>query len=414
MSNNTILKLSWALDIPDYPVFPRFESWGNGPCFNFGVDLIQVDPEDWIKINMPSSGKKKLLATKLIWEHTIDRYLLLYYDIARNVHGDERCYADFPSEIDGKVKAIMSRPIKARKNISVPFDGVVSLREIKKLPDASSQNKKLAGISASKTTSYTYEVPCFTQSAYLNLLYKDIATKADANSQRLSLFFNGLPFRSSEVALHFELEDYIYHEWLTGISLSIEITAILLRFQNIQLRDLAFDDFCKEVLPKVALSPYIYTRIAVARHYFLQVLLDANRLKYVWNSNGINGLEGEAKERFFMLPRLHAGILSLEYEVPNICEGEQEEAMAHLLKLLSDVVVPLNLPTYVNSPLYGLAAFCHPRHKNVNYFTNKLSEEQSTMTDKLPRDRGNKEMLFKMVHEAVLKAIHPEIPEILI
>jgi len=342
----------------------------------------------------------------------MDRYLLLYYDVARRIRGDGSTYAKFPSEIDAKIKATMSRSIKDRKKIFVPFNGAVSSKEIKRLPDSLSRDKKLAGISASKATSDTYEIPCFVQTAYLNLLYKDIATKADANIQKLSPYFNGLPFRSCEVDLHFELEDYIYHEWLTGISLSIEITAILLRFEDIQLRDIAFNDFCEEVLPKVALSPYIYTRIAVARHYFLQVLLDANRLKYVWNSNGINGLEEKTKEQFFVLPRLHAGIISLEYETPNICDGEQEEVKTHLLKLLSEVVVPVNLSTYINSPLYGLAVFCHPLHENVNFFLKKLSEEQSAMTAKPPRKRGNEVKLFERVHKAVLTAIHPEIPEI--
>ena len=80
----------------------------------------------------------------------------------------------------------------------------------------------------------------------------------------------------------FKTEDYIAYELMTGLSLSVEITAILLEIDQ-EIRDLAFHYFCEYALADLVRIPFPYARSAAARNFFLQVNLDWSREKYKWS-----------------------------------------------------------------------------------------------------------------------------------
>lgn len=79
----------------------------------------------------------------------------------------------------------------------------------------------------------------------------------------------------------FRPEDYIAYELMTGLSLSVEITAILLEIDQ-EIRDLALYYFCEYAIMELVRIPFPYARSTAARNYFLQINLDWNKAKYEW------------------------------------------------------------------------------------------------------------------------------------
>lgn len=80
----------------------------------------------------------------------------------------------------------------------------------------------------------------------------------------------------------FKPEDYIAYELMTGLSLSVEITAILLEIDQ-EIRDLAFYYFYKHALTDLVRTPFPYARATAARNFFLQVNLEWTKAKYEWS-----------------------------------------------------------------------------------------------------------------------------------
>lgn len=79
----------------------------------------------------------------------------------------------------------------------------------------------------------------------------------------------------------FKPEDYIAYELMTGLSLSVEITAILLEIDQ-EIRNLALYYFCEYAIMELVRIPFPYARSTAARNYFLQINLDWNKAKYEW------------------------------------------------------------------------------------------------------------------------------------
>lgn len=77
----------------------------------------------------------------------------------------------------------------------------------------------------------------------------------------------------------FKPEDYIAYELMTGLSLSVEITAVLLEIDQ-EIRDFAFYWFCEYALEDLVRIPFLYARATAARNFFLQVNLDWTKAKY--------------------------------------------------------------------------------------------------------------------------------------
>lgn len=79
----------------------------------------------------------------------------------------------------------------------------------------------------------------------------------------------------------FNPEDYIAYELMTGVSLATEIMAVLMELDK-EIREPAFDSFCKYDLKKLVQLPFPYARASAVRNYFLQINIDWNRARYRW------------------------------------------------------------------------------------------------------------------------------------
>lgn len=79
----------------------------------------------------------------------------------------------------------------------------------------------------------------------------------------------------------FRPEDYIAYELMTGLSLSVEITAVLLEIDE-EIRNLALYYFCKYAIKDLVRSPFLYARSTAARNFFLQINMEWKNNKYEW------------------------------------------------------------------------------------------------------------------------------------
>jgi hypothetical protein len=204
---------------------------------------------------------------------------------------------------------------------------------------------------------------------------------------------------------NFTLIDYIYHEMYTGISLSIEITAVLLEFEDEILAEEALKAFQKHALKDIVFSPMLFTRICAARHFFQQILMEKMVDQYGWTSleKSVQDEERQWKQR---VNRACAHIGSA-YK-PVLCyvqDLEIDEALMHLTMLITKMKQPVDLFGYVNNPEHGLAVFCNPNHKNAKFFLDELKTGQEQKLQKDRRSSRREIRLFRKVHEMVRKAI---------
>lgn len=233
-----------------------------------------------------------------------------------------------------------------------------------------------------------------------------------------SLFYDGLIFRMEDFPdfdIKFNLEDYVMHEYFTGLSLSIEISAILLEFENEALRNRAFLEFRDKMLPEIVRCPYLFTRNSVARLFFQQILLECENRAYQWNAPRISKtFSGAEWDNLIQRATKCKSMLgSMPSAIVKNCE--LNDAIAHLESLIVQVQAPVNVFEYVQNASHGLALFCHSEHKYVDFFQNELKNEtkeikkDKTIDYSNVRVSGSKEhRIFQNVHRCVRYAIYGE------
>lgn len=406
--HNSIFELNWEQDFPDNPILPSHAS------------LIETDPLDSLVFTENILHRKNHHASKAIWLHTFDRYIYEYFCLAMQKNRGAKTEFALPctANIDTKIASYFSSSKKRRKQLPVNLSTLVSVKE--------------ADIPASVSTKYISDK--FALPAYLNCLCRSLITSKGATAQESSLFFDGLMYKEKEapgIVPAFSMEDYIVHEMITGIGLSIEIASVLLEFEDPDLRKRAFSSFAESALPILVRSHLFFTRNTVARHYFQEIQLEENIRKYQWNRIVQPDVFGEQDWRFVTdKALLHTQILArdvtfrvydrsdghnsqeitqLYFSVPydNIAvdNSQLSSALLHIEQLISKVHTPVNLLDYTKNPTHGLAVFCHPSHKNVDYYLDQLSRMDGNDTVKPPRCRSDADKVFSMVHKAVREAI---------
>lgn len=411
--HNSIFELNWELDFPEnhHAVFPPSKPVDEeekeypsilGEIVTYPQDrefafLIQADPQDLLQFSTPVHGAKKHHSTNLIWYQTLDRYIHQYYLLAKKRDATQQAVIELPLDIAEKYKHNRNRMKETSKELPVEM-AYLSL--------------VTAGFHA-KDKSTKYTTPRFTHATYLNMLYRHLWINKGAK-KKLSLYFDGVAFRDpvfNEIIPVFSIEDYIEHEYLTGISLSIEISAILMEFTDETLMMAALNSFCSEALPDIIRSPMIFTRNTVARQFFQQILFETSIQKYRWKEHSkirVSPAIDPAWHRLVQRATIHSRVLRTYQQPFEIVDSQIELALTHVENLLSIVKIPVNLPEYVNNPTYGLAPFCHPKHNNVDVFLKKLSafSKSDAGTKDLPRSRFYGSDIFVMVNERVKKALY--------
>ena len=402
----SIFDFEWGKDILESPkppeVMDAFEPLADDR-FVFGYDrktytYVQADPMDKLRFLEPVAGAKDHYVNKQIWQNTMDRYLEHYYRLVKRKAGGDGYTFPMPKVMENKLTSYYDTAKTRRKSMPRIIAHTVSM-------DSSVLEKKDQDF---------VTISCAGK-AYLNQACRWLLTKGKALHSK-SLFYDGLPLRVKykteegtkciTLVEDFSICDYMDHEMLTGISLSIEITAVLREFLDESLRERALAAFAETALPRVVRSRQLFTRIAAARNFFQQFLMEQNKDYYRWTTS-IRSHELSEEEWNAMVLRAgqHLDILEstpLRLDVP---EEDTDRAISHLERLLSKVEKPVNLMEYGKAPKHGLAAFCNENHHKIKNFLDELKDKDTKRITQIPRRRSEAHILFQSVHEMVKAAI---------
>ena len=361
--------------------------------------LAQRDPNDYIELES-GTGKIIINAHANAWKYTIDRYLNQYIHL-RNLQdmylgkmGYEKI--SFPYEVMEKYLN-NRRASKSRKK-----ELFIELTDFERLEQVGEASEN------------SYLFPKLGIAACLNLFCQSLGTRPNATSEILTPRHDGICFEIEDAEKFvpaFGIEDYYFHECFTGISLSIEITSILLEVSqkepNKVLWSNAFDAFCKKALPTIVSSSSLFTRNTVARLFFEQILLELTVNSYQW-TDSTKPLWEDKKYWNELVDRASFHLKKLE-TIPSCYDVEKSKIdceLAYIKALLSEMKFPIDLVSYSNNPTHGLAVFCNEKHKYVADFLSELADLVTDGETRVGnRYRAEADMVFQMVHRKTKEAI---------
>lgn len=382
---------------------------------------VRADPNDYIYLEMADGEKKIYHAHRQLWYSTIDKYLYAYYRLQEEKASGEWVELRQPDEANELLGRYWDRSQHRRKELPPIF---------------TLENVKNPGGRKAAKGYHVVVVPKYIKNAMGNLLWRWLAVRKNDIHEQESLAFDGLPLWLTEntdlkyewslesimtenesdedkkksiskvrAAGEFTLADYIFHEMNTGISLSIEITALLLEFEDQELMEKALQAFQKDALKDIVASPMLFSRICAARNFFQQILMEMAVDQYEWTLQKKTNQEEEIQwtQR---VNRARAHVLSLHKPVlSGLYDAETDKSLEHLTELIKKMKKPVDLLGYTEKPEYGLAIFCNQAHKNVKFFVDELriGQEQRRRDD--PDTSEYRYELFRKVHAMVRKAI---------
>lgn len=413
---NPILLFDWESDIQNTPA-PRRATFElkaariDEDGLPRGIDYepyvtVQADPLDVITIAEEGDVKKRFHMHPALWMHTLDEYINQYFRLSELLdatkNSSEWIEVTLPDDVIHKLKNQIKEVKHKRKRLDV---------------DTSffryAGNNALVGIEGDR-----YITPRLGAAVYINSLCRSLCTPTNATKKKLSLAYDGQKFGKTEFIPNFTLVDYYWHEAITGISLSIEITAILLEvYNNLPIEDLwktAFGEFCEKALPIIVRSRMFFTRNTVARSFFQQIYMEQTIYSYEWEGKERYSWKNHSYwESVIERALIPCGFLkSYPYE-PDIPVSELESSVSHLWELIKKVETPICFAEYIDNPTYGLAIFCNPKHKYVLPFLNELGQkpgEKKTAgvkpdKKKTARVKPYERKVFTEVHKAVKAAM---------
>lgn len=400
--NSHVLDFDWEKDIQATPIpiqyiydhRPKDPRRINGSFLGEPNQLVQADPDDMLVLSHKPMEKTTYHAYASLWKNTLDHYLYAYYHLTKKKYGNENVLYELPYESQEKYFNYIETSATRRKKL---LPGLVLGTSNR----CSSADKKFISISR------------FASSSSINTILRWLWTPSNASNQESSLFHDGLVFHledestvESEPVPPFTLVDYIEHELITGISLSIEITSVLLEIDDPALREAAFSAFVDNALDLAVASPLLFTRNTAARNFIQQIIMESNSQQYEWREDFTTPFVSTQQwQNAVQRARSHTEILRITPYDDYDTVSQIDSALDQITTLLSQVKSPVNLPSYVEKPTRGLAAFCHPDHKNIAYFLNKLGNEDMQQLTRIPRCREKEHQLFIQVHTKVKTAI---------
>lgn len=266
----------------------------------------------------------------------------------------------------------------------------------------------------------------------------------------------------------FQLEDYVAHELKTGISLSTEITAVVLELEE-AIREIALNKFFETALEDIVQFPFPFARISTARNFFQQISSEWSREKHLWNNRGSKGREAEILADAFRRARKHvnslynAPIYSSEqgdfqispdpdeleailhtekaqiedpmlprkyritrdpasgninsvrqYMVPFLPEfpdtkdpAQMDMYMEHIDAYLQWIRSPLDWSTIKGKPAEHLAVFTNPRHKHIPLLLNYIENGRMLKLfkgDAFPCAGSDAKKLYTRIHKRIRAA----------
>lgn len=384
---------------------------------------VEADPDDILVITTQRNNTQTtVLAHANLWKQTLDRYICTYFQLkSKQAEMEPRNNwqrISFPENVTNK---ILTHKKKYQKSLKTDIE---QKEKVKKKTRRLAINESCLQIpikNGSRIEGAGFETPSIGMPLYLNYYLRNLYLSPNAKVEKInSLPHNGLIFQipqnnnnqeqkeryieideSNNILYNipqFALEDYFLHELFSSISLTIEISAVLVemtsKYNNTDLWKKAFLDFKSRVLPTILTSNLFFTRNCVARAFFQQIFLELSIHAYQWNSNALFSWESEECWKKIIAHAVshvntirtnsRANIytidkkimeLNINYTEPeyDLSEFELNQSLSHLNSLIAQVSSPLNISKYIQKPTHGLALFCNPHHKNIDYYLDILS-----------------------------------------
>ncbi len=313
-----------------------------------------------------------------------------------------------------------------------------------------------------------YQLPEFALNAAQDILCKTLFLRPNATEQLSSLQLHGhfisekslenkqcFVVQSADAA-HFDLEDYFYYEYFTGVNLSLEITAALMEISDAspEIFDAEYIwDNVKENIKSLVQSPMLLSRNAVARYYILEIQNEfrdkQQRLPVGTEINGckkykplldsainraIKQVDIEAAKLFIPCKTESFHTLNRDknlrerspfesrqgsnepvadvgdvYKPSPICNYISQDALAwenaseYFKANLMTILDPVNPSEFLKNPRYGPFVFCNIKHAGVKDILDMIDVNAKEFN--ICRDRSKPIRLFQRVHKEILDSI---------
>ena len=275
----------------------------NGPAFQINQDVTAY-PKDTLTIKHGEGDEKTYRMYSTAWMRSLD-YLLYRYLIL--VLHDTKYSEEIkvPVEVREEYNHYLKDRSKDRRKKDHDFV----------LPDYYRELDEIDTRSGDETTGYEYfKTTSPVAPAILNVFCHGLFPQANSVQVR------GDPHRNAKlyeldgyengVIPDFKPEDYIAYELMTGLSLSIEIMAIVLEMNMDQeLRNLVLQYFFDYEIHSVVRLPFPYARASAARNYFLQIQMCYHKNPYQWSAEPQNDSAGAIVEKAAFSAREHINSL---------------------------------------------------------------------------------------------------------
>ena len=401
---NPILEFSWEKDIrPDVRVSrsyatPKPQTYlSDGTPWGVSLDtrpLFEREEADKLQLKDKQGLERPIKVNILDWSRSLDRYLYQYFLLIETKSMAQTKSDWVKYDLPDQIAAKLDNYIEAKK-----------IGRARKLPVTLDLLEEYAGSG--------YKIPRYFRACYLNQVCRGLAADSTATTSLLAPQQDGVAFWKNIEGEYprFEIEDYWLHEKTTGISLTIEISAVFLevgkKHKDDALWDKALETFIRKALPTIVRSPLFFTRNTVARRFFQQILMEQSIPSDQCNQTEISDWQIETYwNELIERATFHLNVLVPNPEVYNVPLPQVDEAISHIQKLLASVAEPVNMPAYVNDPKRGLAPFCDTRHAKVSYFTDRLYISKN---DSIRMNSKSQLTAFARIRKAVKEAIHLEI-----
>lgn len=376
-----------------------------------------------------NSRTYRFYATPIMLHKTFDYYLLSYCVIQYLLHYEKT------AELNGYLNDKLSTENEKAKN------------RRRKLP------RYMRLIQQSKDE---FQCHSFASNAVQDILCKCFFLRSNATAKYSSLEFhshfiapdalaekeNFISWSADEA--NFDLEDYFYYEYFTGVSLSAEITAALMDISKDGSCKLEADFVWKSIKEKVkplARSPMFLSRNIVARYYILEIRAELQKrirqfdqgieITVPDKSDLLDSCIKEATKRVdieasklydpYRLESFHVyapdtpdeNIVTWVQPRPPICcflyEMSQDPKIAsqYFKTMLLKITKPIHLSKSLQKPKHGPIIFCNEKHKEMQELFDSIKQQRNAASS-VPRNRTKENTLFQKVHQEILSSIPDE------
>lgn len=443
-------------------------SWARVPFYNVKEDtnevfldrylinyMVEADPDDILEFRAYDGDNTEIFQMhSLAWLQSVDYLLWRQLTLALREDNGDTIALRVPTMVQERYHDYKRDNVDSRNKLSVSIPSY--------FPKPSLYEDLL------KVDGYvSYQAPPFLEPSHLNFFCHDIFTQPNHTTWLSDPRRDALPFRLYGMGKLpiFQLEDYVAHELKTGISLSTEITAVVLELDE-AIREIALNKFFETALEDIVQFPFPFARISTARNFFQQISSEWSREKYLSTNQGSKGSKVEILADAFrrarkhvnslynapiylsekgdfqispdpdeleavlctekaqmddpMLPRKYritrdpvsGSINSIhEYFVPFLPEfpdtkdpAQMDVYMEHIDAYLQLIRSPLDWSTIKGKPAEHLAVFTNPSHKHIPLLLNYIktgNNRKHYKGDSFPCTGAEAQKLYTRIHERV-------------